>query len=286
MDASYKWRLYCETEETLVEGITDSATPPGYCFNNNQHTIDTDSQVIIDTLTQDDVTIKGVDTPTDEHLHIDIHGFQDLTGHNVYRFGDLPYDIEAGETNIFLEKFDATMYISGGGVDIPDYLYVSGVKTDQKPEKGDYNRFDLVDIDNVLGYGKTATISNVARSSNVATITTSADHNMNVGDVVCINVSDDTYDDLEVEIATVPSSTTFTYSNTGDDETEKAATGDVGLIVILAPFVPKDYNFPKKEWKCICGDAKAVPPGVYLRYTCVSVGATDYTVYVHYNMRT
>jgi len=72
-------------------------------------------------------------------------------------------------------------------------------------------------------------ISNVSRSSNVATITTSEDHGFTANKKVYVNANDDTYDCSNVNIDSVPSPTTFTYANTGDDETIKAATGTVGI---------------------------------------------------------
>ena len=213
-------------------------------------------------------------------------GFQDLTGHNVYRFGNLKYDCVAGETTIFLEKFTTTMYIQGGGVDMPKSTYTSGSEVINKPEWGDYDAFDLVDIDNKLGYGKTAVISKVARSNNIAVITTSSTNTFAVGEKVCINADDDLFDDYEVVIASIIDSTHFTYANTGDDVSEKDATGSVGKIIVLAPFVPKDHVAPEMTWECGCNDAKTVPPGVYLRFKYKSNGNTDVRMLVHYKLRT
>jgi hypothetical protein len=213
-------------------------------------------------------------------------GFQDLTGHNVYRLGPMDYLAKAGKNTIFMEKFTSTMYIQGGGVDVPEYVYVSGTKTDNKPEHGDYAVFDLVDSDNIIGYGKTATISQVARTTNVATITTASAHTFAVSEKVVVNANDDTFDDMEATIVSVPDNTHFTYSNTGDDVVEKAATGSVGKIVILAPFVPKSYVYPGIVWECACSDAKAVPAGIYLRFRYVSVGSSDVHVMPHYKLRT
>jgi hypothetical protein len=213
-------------------------------------------------------------------------GFQDLSGHNVYRFGHLYYTATAGKTTIRMEKFTSTMYIQGGGVSLPEFVYVGGAKVENKPEHGDYCCFDLVDVDNVVGYGKTATISNVARASNVATITTTSTNTFAVGEKICINASDDTFDDMEVVIATVPDNTHFTYANTGDDVAEKTATGTVGKVVVLAPFVPRDYVFPGMVWECTYSDAKAFPAGIYLRFRYVSTGSTDVIVLPHYNLRT
>jgi len=281
MDGAYKWRLYCETEAAWVEGVTDSGVAPDYCFNNDQHTIDEDSQIIIDSILTDDVTIKASDIT----LPAELKGFQDLSGHNVYRFGHLDYIAKAGETTIFMEKFASTMYIQGGGVSVPEYTYQSGVKTDNKPEYGDYCVFDLADVDNVTGYTKSFNISKVSRSSDVATVTTSAEHSFVTGEVCCINPDDDTFDNLEVAI-TVVDGTHITYPNVGDDVSEKDATGKVGKILVLSPFVPHDHVFPGMDWECQCNDAKAVPPGIYMRFKYVSTGDADVIVLPHYKLRT
>ena len=170
---------------------------------------------------------------------------------------------------------------------MPEYLYVDGTKVEYKPEKGDYITFDLVDIDNILGYGHyIEDVSYVSRTSNVATITTATPHGFSAGNVVCINTDDDTFDDMEEAIIAVPTITTLTYANSGSDVAEKEATGDIGKIVVLAPFVPQDYTSPGEEWQCVKSDAKLIPPGVYLRFRYVSTGATDVVVMPFYSMRT
>lgn len=65
-----------------------------------------------------------------------------------------------------------------------------------------------------------------ARSSNVATLTTSAAHNLITGDKVCIfGLGGTGYNTNSATVASTPSSTTFTFSNTGSDEGETADTG-------------------------------------------------------------
>ena len=72
-----------------------------------------------------------------------------------------------------------------------------------------------------------AAISNVARASNVATITTSTPHGFGVGDTVAVSgltAGNVTLNGTYV-ITGVPSSTTFTYASTGTNITAVAATG-------------------------------------------------------------
>lgn len=77
-----------------------------------------------------------------------------------------------------------------------------------------------------------ATIATVARTSNVATITTSTHHGMIVGQKVRVNaVTDNTFDAFntaaEATVLSVPTTTSFTYANTGVD---KAQTADSGSL--------------------------------------------------------
>lgn len=58
-------------------------------------------------------------------------------------------------------------------------------------------------------------VSTISRTSNVATIVTTAAHNLTTGDIVAISgVTDATYNSTSASV-TVTNSTTFTYSNTG-----------------------------------------------------------------------
>jgi beta-mannanase len=69
-------------------------------------------------------------------------------------------------------------------------------------------------------------ISTVARSSNVATIVTSAAHALITGDKVDISAVDTSFNEVNVSITKV-NSTTFTFANTGGDVSSKS---DAGLI--------------------------------------------------------
>lgn len=86
------------------------------------------------------------------------------------------------------------------------------------------------------------------RASNVATITTSAAHNLQPGNIVQIQfVTDPTFNGTYT-VQTVPSATTFTYNNTGSNTT--SGTGAASLLIqgdwatdaVLLPFVNKAYR--------------------------------------------
>lgn len=74
----------------------------------------------------------------------------------------------------------------------------------------------------------TAAISTVARTSNVATITTDVAHGMIAGQKVSINATtDNSFDASDVAVVSVLSATSFTYASTGSD---KAPTADTGTL--------------------------------------------------------
>ena len=78
------------------------------------------------------------------------------------------------------------------------------------------------------------TITDLDVSSGTATVTTGTTaHGLSVGDSVYIDASNNTYDE-KVTIATVPSSTTFTYTTSNGDITDLTGyAGDTGSWVSL-----------------------------------------------------
>jgi hypothetical protein len=76
-----------------------------------------------------------------------------------------------------------------------------------------------------------AGIATVARTSNVATVTTTAPHRMIVGQRVAVNATtDNTFDALWSAAATVvaiPSGNSFTYSSAGSDTAQKSESGSL-----------------------------------------------------------
>jgi hypothetical protein len=69
--------------------------------------------------------------------------------------------------------------------------------------------------------------TNRARTSNVATITTSVAHGLAVGDIVeTVSIGGTGYNSVNV-VLSVPSGTTFTYASTGSDEGSTADTGGI-----------------------------------------------------------
>jgi hypothetical protein len=94
---------------------------------------------------------------------------------------------------------------------------------------GKDNPADLLDLGVVTEYTTsvstiTRTVSNKALTSNVATITTSATHGFAVGDYVVVSGVDATFNGTYL-VASVPTTTTFTYAKTATNVTSAAATG-------------------------------------------------------------
>ena len=76
------------------------------------------------------------------------------------------------------------------------------------------------------GISTTVSVTNKALTSNVATITTAVAHGLGAGQVVTISGVDSTFNGTYT-IASVPTTTTFTYAKTASDVASAAATGTV-----------------------------------------------------------
>jgi len=78
----------------------------------------------------------------------------------------------------------------------------------------------------LMSLGKSnAGTSSRARASNVATIVTAAAHSLRVGDIVTVAGLGGTGYNVTAAVASVPTTTSFTYANSGDNE---STTGDTG----------------------------------------------------------
>lgn len=97
----------------------------------------------------------------------------------------------------------------------------------------------------------TAAISNVAATTTVATITTSAAHEFEVGDIVVVTATTETSLNGTYTITTVPTATTFTYAWTGTAVTSAADTGTVAVgagarsvSTLPSGSTSEDFNVP------------------------------------------
>ena len=121
--------------------------------------------------------------------------------------------LEAARTS--LSAFiDTSTALTGRG-----RLEWSGVGTEASPFVSFVNKVNL-------------TISNVARATNVTTITTSATHGLVVGDRVQVTAVTHPSVNGVFTVASAPTTTTFTYANTGATITSGVDTGTVakGLL--------------------------------------------------------
>jgi len=98
---------------------------------------------------------------------------------------------------------------------------------------GTNNQADTVDLAFIGEYASTVstitrTVSNKALTSNIATLTTSANHTYLVGDVVVVSGVDTTFNGT-YNILAVPTTTTFTYAKTAANVTSAVATGSAAV---------------------------------------------------------
>jgi hypothetical protein len=150
--------------------------------------------------------------------------FQDSVGINVW---------ERGQTNL-LRNVTQSHQTTGG-------IAANG-RPNQQSRTIVWNNingallWDEYDVDKVF-YPLTATVTNKALTSNVATLTTSAAHNFTIGMQAVITGVDATFNG-EYRITSVPTTTTFTYAKTASNVASTAATGSITCQIIH--FV--DYN--------------------------------------------
>jgi uncharacterized repeat protein (TIGR02543 family) len=95
---------------------------------------------------------------------------------------------------------------------------------------GAFPLFDLRTVSSTMTVTKTiapkATVTNKALTSNVSTLTTSAAHGFAVGDVIYVNGVDDVFNG-EYTVASVPSTTTLTYSRTNANIASASGSGGI-----------------------------------------------------------
>ena len=94
---------------------------------------------------------------------------------------------------------------------------------------GSGNTTDAVDLGLIAEYGTalastlTNTVTNKALTSNVATLTTGTAHSLAVGDIVTVSGVDAVFNGTHV-VATIPTSTTFTFAKTNANVTSAVVT--------------------------------------------------------------
>lgn len=89
------------------------------------------------------------------------------------------------------------------------------------------NLMDMFSVGNELensGQNGSISVSSLSRSSNVATVTTAVNHGLTSGDTITISGATPTSFNVSQAVCTVTGDNTFTYANTGVDE---SATGTI-----------------------------------------------------------
>jgi hypothetical protein len=132
---------------------------------------------------------------------------------------------------------------------------------------------DEYDVDKVFPV-ITVSITNKALTSNVATLTTSAVHGLSVGMRITITGVDATFNG-EYTIASVPTTTTFTYAKTASDVTSIAVSPVGTGVASIVHFI--DYNAGAGVYPVysICDDGTKA----YWVTNATSGGTTKLTVY-------
>jgi hypothetical protein len=131
----------------------------------------------------------------------------------------------SGNVNI-----DGTITFGGAGTTVET---ANLAVTDPLVFTGNDNQSDSLDLGLVGEYANTVStitksVSNKALASNVATITTSATHGFAVGDIAVITGVDATFNGTHY-VASVPTTTTFTFAKTATNVTSVAASGSVSV---------------------------------------------------------
>ena len=168
-----------------------------------------------------------------ENLSIAKNVVPTALGYNPFPLG-VDYSAAASENlnNVFAGKFSATTNIFAGGA--------------TKLFKLDGADLSMDDVSKSVA----RSISNVALTSNVATITTSSDHGYSTGDSVTVDASNNTFDGTYT-ITSTPTNTTFTYAKVNADIASASATGTV-IAASYASVVK--WNFTQFGNAIICAN--------------------------------
>jgi hypothetical protein len=127
---------------------------------------------------------------------------------------------------------------------------------------------ELFTIVDPLRGAETRTISNKALTSNVATLTTSAVHTLQINDIVTISGVDSTFNG-EYSITDIPSSTTFSYLKTAGNV---ASTGSSGSAARTADVMEIDTYTREVAVNGITTGARAMIDAL-VDWTTLSAGA-------------
>ena len=137
-----------------------------------------------------------------------------------------PWDVSGTSPNLFVNGVDSGVRPTSKGTnsEIVDNFFLRSSNSSQ---------YLILDPDDSYTF-TSAVVTKVARSSNISTITTSGAHNLQPDVNVQVLVPDDTTYNENTLVLTIPTATTFTIANTGDNESEKTVPGTARTIVTSA----------------------------------------------------
>jgi len=135
-----------------------------------------------------------------------------------------PWEINSG--NIFVNGVDTGVDIDSKGIssEIVDNFFLRSSNTSQ---------FLVLDPDDDYTFTN-ATVTDVSRSSNIATITTSGAHNLNINNNVQVLIGSDEEYNVSGLVLTTPTATTFTIANEGPDESTKSVTDSTARTIVTS----------------------------------------------------
>ena len=137
-----------------------------------------------------------------------------------------PWDVSGTSPNLFVNGVDSGVRPTSKGAvsEIVDNFFLRSSNSSQ---------YLVLDPDDSYTF-TSAVITDVERTSNIATITTSGAHNLQIDNNVQVLVPDDTTYDENTLVLSTPTATTFTIANTGDNESTKTISGTARTIVSSA----------------------------------------------------
>ncbi len=149
-----------------------------------------------------------------------------------------------------LSQTTATRYRVGFVTDITASPPIIGIwaryDTNSSPVYSDTTGHFTFECSSVVGSQKTIDTSGnsgAVRASNVATITTTAAHGFSTNNIVRIaGVTDTVFNGVWV-ITSTPTTTTFTYANTGSDGTSGSGTADAAIHTTANSTVAVDTSY-------------------------------------------
>jgi len=135
-----------------------------------------------------------------------------------------PWEVDAG--NIFVNGVDTGVNITEKGIssEIVDNFFLRSSNTSQ---------FLVLDNDNTYVF-TSADVTSVSRTNDIATITTSGAHNLNVNNNVQVLVGPDQTYNTNGLVLSVLSATSFTIANEGNDESTKSVSNSTARTIVTS----------------------------------------------------